>query len=151
MNLLMIIIRAERPSRTVDMKAVAKPFWIHKGYEALTFFGHIITHSHQEAEAFNQCFDSLKNHEMIHLYQARSTHDSWFCFYILYLYYWLMGCRYWKRVKNAGYQLNPFEIEAYRHMNDLRYLNEKQEVTEWRRYAKMTLRQRLDLLVTKQL
>ena len=144
MNILSMMLRSVRPSRIADMPAIAKPRWIRKGYDGLTFFGHIITHTQQEAEAFNQKFSTMKNHEMIHLYQARSTHDSWFCFYILYGWYWLLACRYWRRLKNAGYRLNPFELEAYAHMHDLHYLdNKKNGTNEWRRYAKMSLQERL--------
>ena len=52
MNILMMMLRAARPSRISDMQAVAKPFWILKGYNGLTFFGHIITHNLQDAEDF---------------------------------------------------------------------------------------------------
>ena len=55
MNILLMMLRAAPPSRLDDMKAVAMPRWIKRGYEGLTFFGHIITHSQQEAEAFNAC------------------------------------------------------------------------------------------------
>ncbi|MBP1541324.1 MAG: hypothetical protein ILA25_04055 [Prevotella sp.] len=141
MNILLMMLHAVRPSRTVDMPAVAKPFWIRKGYDALTFFGTIITHSAQEAEAFDKRFDSLKNHEMIHLYQARATHDSWVCFYLYYGWYWLQATLC-SRTENAGYRLNPFELEAYRHMDELDYLDGLDETTEWRRYARMPLRER---------
>ncbi len=146
MNILMMMLRSARPSRTDDMKAVSKPFFIKKGYEALTFFGYIITHSTQEAEAFNRRFDSLKNHEMIHLYQARSTHDSWLLFYILYLYYWLTISLFHRCIKNAGYLLNPFEMEAYGRMHDLNYLKNKESgANEWRRYAAMSIKERCNL------
>lgn len=138
-----MMLRATRPSRTDDMKAVAKPHWIKKGYEALTFFGTIITHTAQDAEVFNGHFDILKNHEMIHLYQARSTHDSWLCFYLRYGCYWLSACRYRKHLKNAGYLLNPFEMEAYEHMNDLHYLDDKTTgAYGWKKYASMPLPKR---------
>ena len=143
-NILMMILRAPRPSRQDDMRAVAKPRWIRKGYDGLTFFGHIITHTNEEAEAFNSRFGSFKNHEMIHLYQARSTHNSWICFYLRYSWYWLCACRYRKHLKNAGYLLNPFEMEAYANMHDLHYLDDKKSGTnEWRRYAHMSLKERL--------
>jgi hypothetical protein len=133
-----------RPTRTTDMEAVALPFWIRKGYDGLTLFGHIITHSKQEAEVFNTRFDALKNHEMIHLYQARATRDSWICFYWKYFVFWMKARRYNKHLRNAGYLLNPFEMEAYRHMNDLHYLDDKESgTTGWHRYAEMTLEERL--------
>lgn len=143
-SIIPIIFRAHRPSKTGDMLAVNIPFWIRKGYEGMTFFGTIITHSKEEAEHFNNCLDAMKNHEMIHLYQARATHDSWICFYWKYIVYWLKACRYRKHLRNAGYLLNPFELEAYGHMYDLHYLDDKENgTTEWRRYAAMSLEERL--------
>ena len=150
MNILLMMLRAPRPSRQNDMKAVAKPRWIKKGYDGLTFFGHIITHNDEEAEAFNQRFGSFKNHEMIHLYQARSTHNSWICFYLRYGWYWLLANRYRKHLRNAGYLLNPFELEAYGQMYDLHYLDDKKSGTnEWRRYAMMSLRERLQVYLAR--
>ena len=144
MNLFLMMLRAPRPCRQDDMKAVAKPRWIRKGYDGLTLFGTIITHTPQEAEVFNTHFGPLKNHEMIHLYQARATHNSWLLFYLRYGWYWLMACRYRKHLKNAGYRLNPFEMEAYAHMHDLHYLDDKPEGTyAWKKYAQMPLSQRL--------
>ena len=145
MNMLMIMLRAVRPSRVTDMPAIAKPRWIRKGYDGLTFFGTIITHTQQEAEAFSKRFGPLKNHEMIHLYQARSTHDSWLCFYWKYFVFWLQASCYRKHLPNAGYKLNPFEMEAYAHMNDPHYLQPDGKATEWKQYAAMTLHERLTL------
>ena len=47
------------------------------------------------------------------------------------------------KMKHAAYLLNPFEMEAYARMYDFDYLNGP--ATEWRRYAKMSLRDRLAL------
>jgi len=143
MTILSIIFKSVRPSRQDDMPAIAMPRFIRQGYDGLTFFGYIITHTQEEAEALNTHFDAMKNHEMIHLYQARSTHDSWWCFYMQYAYYWLRGCFSRIPLKNAGYLLNPFELEAYEKMYDLRYLNDKKSGTnEWRRYARMSMKER---------
>ncbi len=150
MNILSMIFHAARPSRQDDMKAVAMPRFIRRGYDGLTFFGHIITHTQEEANAFNAQFDAMKNHEMIHLYQARSTHDSWWVFYALYSWYWLRGTCSRIGLKNAGYLLNPFELEAYGKMYDLHYLDDKKSGThEWRRYAKMTLKERYSIYLKR--
>ena len=91
----------------------------------------------------------MKNHEMIHLRQAQACHDSWVCFYLLYLWYWLKGlvfsgCQVRRQLKHAAYLLNPFEMEAYGHMYDQNYLNHCEEgAQEWRKYAKMSLNERL--------
>jgi hypothetical protein len=81
---------------------------------------------------------------MIHLYQARACHDSWLLFYLRYGWYWLQASRYHKRLRNAGYRLNPFELEAYANMHDLHYLDDKPHgATGWRRYARMPLSERM--------
>ena len=150
-----IMWRAVRPSRIADMPAVVNTFWLRKGYEGLTFFGQILTPTQQEADRFNagasadRMSAAMKNHEMIHLRQAQACHDSWVCFYLLYLWYWLKGlvfsgCQVRRQLKHAAYLLNPFEMEAYGHMYDQNYLNHCEEgAQEWRKYAKMSLNERL--------
>ena len=89
LSIFRLLFRAVKPSRTNDMPAVCDAFWLRRNYEALTFFGFILTHSRQDAEQMNGHYDTLKNHEMIHLRQAQATGDSWLRFYLLYLWYWL--------------------------------------------------------------
>ena len=156
MNILLMILRAARPSKTPGLQAIVKPRWIRRGYDGMTFFGYIITHSRGDADAMNSPSSTMRNHEMIHLYQARSTFDSWLCFYVRYLYYWLsisiaypLFCRHeGRRIRHAGYWLNPFEMEAYRNMHNLHYLDDKPQGTDnWRNYARQSLTERaMDLL-----
>ena len=153
LRVIPIMWRAVRPSKVIDMPAVVNTFWLRKGYEGLTFFGHILAPTQELADAFNAKPNALKNHEMIHLRQAQSCGDSWLRFYILYIWYWLRtvcfgGFAVRRQMKHAAYLLNPFEIEAYAHMHDLDYLA-KGEATEWRRYAKMSLNDRLRLYQKK--
>lgn len=145
-----IMWRAVRPSRVADMPAVVNTFWLRKGYEGLTFFGKILTPTQQEADAFNSGFSAMKNHEMIHLRQAQSCGDSWLRFYLLYMWYWLRALSMCRKLRNAGYLLNPFEMEAYGRMNDLHYLERcKDGATEWKRFAGMSLKQRLQFYLEK--
>ncbi len=144
LRVIPIMWRAVRPSKVVDMPAVVNTFWLRKGYEGLTFFGQILAPTQELADRFNGSADrALKNHEMIHLRQAQSCGDSWIRFYLLYIWYWLKGLRMNRQMKHAAYLLNPFEMEAYARMYDLDYL--KGPATEWRRYAKMPLKERLKL------
>ena len=144
LRVIPIMWRAVRPSKVVDMPAVVNTFWLRKGYEGLTFFGQILAPTQELADRFNGSADrALKNHEMIHLRQAQSCGDSWLRFYLLYIWYWLTGLRMNRQMKHAAYLLNPFEMEAYARMNDLDYL--KGPATEWRKYAKMKLKDRLKL------
>ena len=144
LRVIPIMWRAVRPSKISDMPAVVNTFWLRKGYEGLTFFGHILAPTQELADRFNGSADrALKNHEMIHLRQAQSCGDSWIRFYLLYIWYWLKGLRMNRKMKHAAYLLNPFEMEAYARMDDLDYL--KGPATEWRKYAKMKLKDRLKL------
>ena len=143
LRVIPIMWRAVRPSKVADMPAVVNTFWLRKGYEGLTFFGQILTPTQELADRFNAGLDEMKNHEMIHLRQAQSCGDSWLRFYLLYIWYWLKGLRMNRKMKHAAYLLNPFEMEAYARMHDLDYL--KGPATEWRRYAKMPLKDRLKL------
>lgn len=145
-RLLSLLLKARRPSRIDDMVALADGFWLRKGYEALTFFGFIVTHSAAEAKVINGRPSALKNHEMIHLRQAQSTANSWTQFYVRYLWYSLLALAYCRRLKNAAYLLNPFEMEAYDNMYDAHYLDSCREkgTDGWRRFARMRLSERLD-------
>ena len=53
LSIFRLLFKAVKPSRTVDMAAVCDAFWLRRGYDALTFFGFILTHSRQEADHFN--------------------------------------------------------------------------------------------------
>ena len=139
LSIIRLLFRAVKPSRISDMPAVCDAFWLRRGFTAMTFFGFIVTHSRKEANQINSCYDSLKNHEMIHLRQAQATGDSWLRFYLLYLWYWLRYLPRSRRMKGAAYWLNPFELEAYCHMHDLTYPTRCGDggAQEWRKYAKM--------------
>ena len=150
LRVIPIMWRAVRPSRVVDMPAVVNTFWLPKGYEGLTFFGQILAPSQAEADRFNSGYSTMKNHEMIHLRQAQACGDSWLRFYLLYIWYWVKNRVALMRKKNrpcglrnAAYLLNPFEIEAYARMHDPNYL--QGSATEWRRYAKMPIKERMKL------
>ena len=145
-GLFKLIRQARCPSKQTDMPAVSDAFWLRHNYEALTFFGFIVTHSQEEADHINSHYDALKNHEMIHLRQAQATGDSWLRFYLLYIWYWLKGLHWSRRMKHAAYLLNPFELEAYRHMHDLGYAERHADGTdEWRKYLKMTFEERRNI------
>jgi len=135
-----MIWRAPRPEQISDMQASVNRFWCRKGFEAATVFGHIFTRTQEQADRLNARFDALKNHEMIHLRQAQNTGNSWLLFYLRYFWYSLLAVRYVRRMKGAMYYLNPFEIEAYRHMWERDYLERCENgATEWRTFAHMSL------------
>ena len=146
--LLKLIWHSRKPSLVDDMPVLCNGFWLRKGYDALTFFGTIITATDDDALLMNSRrngqLNELKNHEMIHLRQAQDTHNSWWCFYLRYVWYWLRALPLSRQMRGAAYRLNPFEMEAYAHMHDAHYLEQCGGVaTEWRRWAKLSPTQRL--------
>ena len=62
---------------------------------------------------------TIYNHEKIHLVQQR---ELWVVgFYLLYVWYWLKARA--KGINNSdAYRAIPFEKEAYKHQNNLKYL-----------------------------
>jgi len=138
-NPFLLIWRAPRPSGITDMPATVSRFWCRKGYEAATVFGHIFTRTQEQADRLNARFDALKNHEMIHLKQAQSTGNSWMLFYLRYFWYSARLIGHIRRMKGALYYLNPFEMEAYRHMWERDYLERCADgANEWRTFARMS-------------
>jgi hypothetical protein len=146
-KLIWLMLKARRPSRIDEMKAVKEGFWLGKKYDAMMFFGHIVTHTQEEADRMNSRMDSLRRHETIHLRQAQATHNSWLCYYWLYMWYYIRALHLNRYMKNAAYRLNPFEMEAYEHMYDQHYLEQCREkgAQGWRVYARMKPRERLKL------
>ena len=62
------------------------------------------------------------------------------------LWVWLKGLHWSRRMKHAAYLLNPFELEAYRHMHDLGYAERHADGTdEWRKYLKMSFEERRNI------
>lgn len=162
------MLTARRPSHTLDMRSVSIPFWLRGNYDAMTFFGSIVTHSDKEADRYNDLqprypstlnaprstlnaqrstltwYHPVKYHETIHLRQAQSVHNSWLCFYWKYFLYWFQARRANRILPNAGYELNPFEMEAYANMYNPHYLDRYPDgcATGWQAYAQMSLAQR---------
>ena len=127
------------------MPVACDGFWMRKGYSALTFFGTIVAASAADAAAMGREGSNMKRHEMIHLRQAQSTGNSWLLFYLRYGWYYLLALPQNRRMKNAAYLLNPFELEAYLNEHDPAYLDRCKEkgATQWREFAKMTPKERL--------
>ena len=147
-RILKCLVGVSRPSRIASMRVMVDGAWLRRGYQAITFFGTIVAATEADARLMRREDDSMNRHEMIHLRQAQSTHDSWLLFYVLYLWYYLRALPQNRRMKNAAYRINPFEMEAYRHMDDPHYLDQCREkgANGWRKYAKMSPKERLKLI-----
>jgi hypothetical protein len=66
-------------------------------------------------------YTTTARHEFIHVVQQR---EGWGLGFLAQYVYWLIRRGYWK---------NPFELEAYKHQDELWYLM-KRNKNDWRKY-----------------
>lgn len=141
---------ARRPNKYQNIKIETSRFLPPRGYNAITFFGKILVRRNNNPK-WKQYFETasgkiLLNHEWIHVKQAVSTHNSWICFYLRYIFYYLKN-RPLKNGHRIAYYTIPFEVEAYVFESDLAYTHDKPEgVNAWRRFAAMSVKERKEFL-----
>lgn len=101
-----------------------------KGFLAMNLFGIIFA----RREAWNRCDDERKKncirHESIHTKQIIEC--GFIFFYIIYLFEWLFRLLItWDSDK--AYRTISFESEAFKHENDLDYLEHRKPYAMWRK------------------
>lgn len=84
-----------------------------KGFTAITLFGHVFIRKEYEGGFSSYEWNELIYHETIHILQATLEHNSWFVFYVKYLYYWLRNMFHCGFKNNIAYYCIPYEMEAY--------------------------------------
>lgn len=136
-----------KPSKIKTLKA-KKAWFLLSHFQAITWKGIAYCHSKTKVDDINASdkIDSqLKSHETIHIRQAESTHDSWFRFYIRYI---------WEQILNfplifiniyAPYKFTPMEIEAYLNQDNWDYC--KHGATyQWKEFEKiLTLKEKREM------
>ena len=90
-----------------------------KGYKYMMWCANIIYRESRPYDA--NMDDESKNHETIHLYQAKDK-GSWFKYYKSYAWQWMKNI-FTKR--NGAYYINKYEVEAYAKEKDLTYLERR--------------------------
>ena len=113
----------KKPNEIVDIEIKWNNFIPFAGYLAITFFGKMWMRNSTKEKWEKYIKDGMAayviNHEMIHVKQAVSTNNSWWEFYVLYIWYWLKTIL---KGTTFAYKMNPFEMEAYANENDLTYI-----------------------------
>lgn len=137
----------KKPSKIKSITGKVMPGLMGKRFAAITLFGVVYTKKQATADVINSTdgLDSvLETHEMIHVKQAVSTRNSWFLFYMHYIFEWLYNLPLIFVNGYAPYKFMPLEIEAYRNeYNTDHALQEKCE--DWRKYRKLGIRTRFEL------
>lgn len=133
----------KKPKNTTKIIAKINKFLCPSGFSAITLFGIIYVRTEASLERINKTdgIDSLlENHEMIHVKQAVSTHNSWFLFYLLYIWQWLMNLPMIFINIHAPYKFIPFELEAYANEANVGYQKEIVDGANlWREFNKLTI------------
>jgi len=132
----------KKPSKIKSISA-KKAWFLPSNFEAITLFGVAYCSSRKRADKINESenIDSqLESHETTHVRQAESTKDSWFIFYMKYIWQWIKNLPMIFINVYAPYKFMPFELEAYRYQDDWDYCLEKCE--KWKKYNKLTLKQK---------
>ena len=133
-----------KPSEIKVLKA-KKAFFLLPRFRALTWKGVVYCKNKTDIQLINfedKISSDFESHEMIHVIQAESTHDSWFCFYSLYLWYWILNFPLFIRGLYMPYYFIPFELEAMSHETDWKYSSEA--VYKWKEFKKkLTMKQKL--------
>lgn len=136
----------KKPKEITDIEIKWNNFIPFSGYLAITFFGKMwmrnSNKSKWERYINNGQAKYVINHEMIHVKQAVSTNNSWWKFYLLYIWYWLKANPLFRGFTFA-YKMNPFELEAYANEKDLFYIGTHTSgANRWKTYKEVSVKQR---------
>ena len=131
-----------KPSEIKVIKT-KKTCFLLPGFRAFMFFGTLYCRKKDDIEVINRShmIDSqLECHETIHIRQAEDCNDSWFRYYMLYIWQWICNLPLIFINPHAPYKFIPFEIEAYTYQNDINHPYGKCDA--WRKYKKMPMKEK---------
>ena len=136
-----------KPSKIKSIKA--KITWLLPSrINALTWKGVAYCTNEEDVKLINKTdkIDSrLKSHETIHLRQAQSTKDSWFLFYIRYIWEWICNLPLIFIDVYAPYKFMPMEIEAYLNQDNWDYC-QNGALYQWKGFEKiLTLKEKREM------
>ena len=135
-----------KPSKIQSIKA--KISWLLPSkINALTWKGIAYCTDEKNVKLINKTdkIDSrLKSHETIHLRQAQSTKDSWFLFYVRYIWEWICNLPLIFVDVCAPYAFMPMEIEAYLNQDNWDYCTTN-PTYQWKEFEKLTLKKKREL------
>ena len=135
-----------RPSKINKVEIKWNNLLPFRNYLAITIFGKMNIRNKNKTRWEKYYDDERKNtvlnHEMVHVLQARSTNDNWFEFYILYIWYWFI-CFIVTFNQRLSYKTNPFELEAYAEEKNMKYTE-----SCWRKYI-LSIKERKEIYKCK--
>jgi len=135
-----------KPSKIQILKA-KKAIFLPSSFRGLTWKGIVYCGKKSDIQLINfedKISSNFESHEMIHVKQAESTHDSWFCFYALYLWYWILNFPLFIYGAMMPYYFIPFELEAMNNETDYTYATHG-GVYQWKKFKNLSIKQKLSL------
>ena len=127
-----------KPSKIISVTA-KKAHFLLSGFRALTWKGVVYCKRNEDVNSINYSTEinsQLKSHETIHVRQAESTHDSWFMFYLRYVWEWICNLPLIFIDLHAPYKFMPMEIEAYLNQDNWDYC-QNGAVYQWKGFEKI--------------
>jgi hypothetical protein len=124
-----------------------KVWFLLPNFAALTWQGYAYCRSSEMANKINSTdkIDSrLESHETIHIRQAQSMNDSWFNFYLRYVWEYICNLPLIFVNLYAPYMFMPIEIEAYLNQDNWDYCMQE-ENTQWKEFEELTLKEKREL------
>ena len=135
-----------KPSKINILKA-KKALFLFPGFRALTWKGIAYCKRESDVQLINSMDTITSNfeaHELTHVKQAESTHDSWFCFYALYLWQWILNFPLFIYGAMMPYYFISFELEAMNNETDWKYPTNG-AVYQWKKFNQFSLKSKLKL------
>ena len=112
-----------KPSEIDEVTLLGLDHFPFKGYAYMMWCGRMVYRNdaidRRRKEWITKAYKASKNHETIHLMQAKMC-GSWVKYYLKYLWEWLKGGPVMAPASAAYYTI-PFEVEAYANEGDFDY------------------------------
>jgi hypothetical protein len=132
-----------KPSKFITVRG-RKAWFLPSYFSALTWKGYAYCKRQSDADKINSTdkIDSLlESHETIHIRQAEAMHDSWFCFYLRYVWEWICNLPLIFTNLYAPYKFMEIELEAYLNQNNWDYCMHG-ATYQWKEFERLKLKQK---------
>lgn len=133
-----------KPNEVKTLKA-KKTWFLLPSFKGMMWKGIVYCRKQEDIDVINKSdvIDSdFKSHETIHIRQALSMKNSWFRFYMNYIWNYLKNLPLLFVNTMAPYMLIPTEIEAYVYSSDFKYAEKNEPVTQWKVYSELKLKEK---------
>lgn len=132
-----------KPSKIKTLKA-KKAWMLPSHFQSITWKGIAYCNSQSDVDSINatdEIDSQLKSHETIHIRQAESMHDSWFRFYLRYIWDWIKNFTLIFVNVYAPYKFMAIEMEAYLNQDNWDYCQHG-AVYQWKELEDIKLKER---------